>query len=151
MRASATLTPAMRSGVHGEVRFMDTGGRYMDVVFDVTGLRPGKHGVHVHNKNLRHAGDPCSVACDHYNPTGDDHGSATSLRRHRGDMGNIVAGHDGSCRTKVRVLCTVREIIDKIVVVHAGEDDLGLGSTPSSKVNGNAGAKVACGFILQEM
>lgn len=33
------------------------------------------------------------------------------------------------------------------IVVHAGEDDLGLGDSPLSKTTGNSGDRVACGVI----
>jgi Cu-Zn family superoxide dismutase len=33
-------------------------------------------------------------------------------------------------------------------VIHAGEDDLGRGDTPSSKVSGNSGPRLACGMCL---
>ena len=35
-------------------------------------------------------------------------------------------------------------IIGRSIVVHADEDDLGLGGVADSKTTGNAGARVAC-------
>jgi Cu-Zn family superoxide dismutase len=33
------------------------------------------------------------------------------------------------------------------VVIHKGEDDLGLGFNKESKITGNAGARMACAII----
>jgi Cu-Zn family superoxide dismutase len=38
-------------------------------------------------------------------------------------------------------------VINKSIVVHAGEDDLGLGGDTGSTTTGNAGGRVACGVI----
>ncbi len=38
-------------------------------------------------------------------------------------------------------------IIGRTVVVHAEEDDLGLGNFPDSKTNGNSGTSIGCGVI----
>jgi Cu-Zn family superoxide dismutase len=40
-------------------------------------------------------------------------------------------------------------ILGRSVVVHAGEDDLGLGGNPTSRTVGNAGARPACGTIVK--
>ena len=39
-------------------------------------------------------------------------------------------------------------IAGRAIVVHAGEDDLGLGGNPGSVASGNAGSRVACGVIV---
>ena len=38
-------------------------------------------------------------------------------------------------------------IVGRAMVVHAGEDDLGLGGDSGSRASGNAGARVACCII----
>ncbi|VDM44030.1 unnamed protein product, partial [Toxocara canis] len=38
-------------------------------------------------------------------------------------------------------------IFGRAIVVHAMQDDLGLGGVPASLTTGNAGARVACGII----
>jgi len=43
-----------------------------------------------------------------------------------------------------------RDVANRAIVVHAGEDDLGLGvgdAAEGSKKTGNAGGRVACGII----
>ena len=147
MRAKAVLIAAPGSAVRGEVEFEDAEPPLLRARFAISGLRPGRHGAHIHDSDLQRHGDPCSVSCKHYNPTGDVHGSATSAHRHRGDLGNVVADADGNCEQEVLAECSVAEVIDKILVIHADADDLGLGNTPASLETGNSGAKVACGFI----
>ena len=38
-------------------------------------------------------------------------------------------------------------VLGKAIVVHAGEDDLGLGGDDGSLATGNAGGRMACGVI----
>ncbi len=42
------------------------------------------------------------------------------------------------------------DILGRAFVVHAGEDDLGLGGDEGSLKTGNAGGRVACGVVRQE-
>ena len=39
-------------------------------------------------------------------------------------------------------------IVGRAMVIHALEDDLGLGGDEESKKTGNAGARVGCGLIV---
>lgn len=45
---------------------------------------------------------------------------------------------------KVISLAGSRSVVGRAVVVHAGEDDLGLGGDDGSLTTGNAGARLAC-------
>ena len=73
--------------------------------------------------------------------------------RHVGDLGNIVTPP-----THFTPVYIVDELItlepgeencisNLAIVVHAGEDDLGMGGDEGSLKTGNAGARVACGII----
>ena len=42
---------------------------------------------------------------------------------------------------------TLDEILGRAFIVHAGEDDLGLGGDDESTKTGNAGARIAGGII----
>ena len=99
----------------------------------ILGLSPGKHGFHVHMTG--DTGDNCRAAGGHFNPDQQDHSSPRSLYRHAGDLGNILT-LQGSPLTFVSLVDSgvtlgdggERDIAGRAVVVHAGEDDLGLGT-----------------------
>ena len=71
--------------------------------------------------------------------------------RHVGDLGNVNAGEDGVANFELEDhlihLSGEFSVIGRSFVVHADEDDLGLGGHELSKTTGNAGARLACGVI----
>ena len=141
--ATATLTPTQGHDVKGTVTFtkVDNGVR---VVADITGLTPGEHGFHVHEKGDCSAPDGSSAG-GHFNPTGMPHGGPDSEKHHIGDLGNLTADASGKA-TLDRVftfleLSGTNSIVGCGLVVHQGADDL------TSQPSGDAGARVACGVI----
>ena len=113
----------------------------------IKGLKPGKHGIHIHE--FGDLSDGCDSAGGHYNPDGVDHGDL--MQGHVGDLGNIVADEQGIARFKIvarRVdLSGDRSVVGRAMVIHADEDDLGLGGDEESLKTGNAGERLACGVI----
>lgn len=79
------------------------------------------------------------------------HGDITSKNRHVGDYGNILSNPDGvilqQFSDKISKIYGPYSILGRALVLHAQEDDLGLGSNEASKLNGNSGARIACGMI----
>ena len=71
--------------------------------------------------------------------------------RHVGDLGNVIAGEDGNAKyeREDHLINIYGEfsVIGRSFVVHADEDDLGLGGHELSLTTGNAGARLACGVI----
>jgi len=145
--ARATLMGLGGSTVTGDVTFTDSGNG-ISTEAHVNGLRPGKHGFHVHE-----VGD-CSgdgtAAGDHFNPAASPHGGPDGTAMHAGDMGNIEAGPDGKATVTMLSHHFTLEavgttgttgIIGRSVIVHENEDDL------TSQPAGNAGARIACGRI----
>ena len=73
------------------------------------------------------------------------------MQGHVGDLGNIVADEQGIARFKIvarRVdLSGDPSVVGRAMVIHADEDDLGLGGDEESLKTGNAGERLACGVI----
>ena len=143
----AVLKPALGSQVKGTVRFNEIPPK-VHIVADVTGLSPGSHGFHIHEKGDCSAPD-ASSAGGHFNPDNMKHGAPDAAEHHTGDLGNLEADSSGHAHYERTVdfleLAVDPKTIDgKAVIVHAGEDDL------HSQPAGNSGARVACGVIRKK-
>ena len=116
----------------GKVTFTKVDGG-IEIVADVTGLTPGKHGFHVHE-----FGD-CSMmdgtcAGGHFNPDGMPHAGPDAAKRHVGDFGNLEADAEGNAHySRVDKLITLsgpHSIIGRSIIVHGGagrSDDAAFG------------------------
>ena len=142
-KAICILYPTQGSETTGTVTFTQKPDGIL-VTADVKGLSPGKHGFHIHE-----FGD-CSKldgksAGGHFNPTAKNHGGPESEERHVGDLGNLIAGDDGTAQyqwtDRLISFSGQNSIIGRAIIVHADEDDL------TSQPTGNAGARLACGVI----
>ncbi|KAG9143024.1 hypothetical protein Leryth_006279 [Lithospermum erythrorhizon] len=135
-------------GVKGTITFTQEGDA-TTVTGNISGLKPGHHGFHVHA--LGDTTNGCMSTGPHYNPAGKEHGSPEDENRHAGDLGNITVGEDGIASftivDKQIPLTGPNSIIGRAVVVHADPDDLGKGGHELSKSTGNAGGRIACGII----
>ncbi|XP_037373401.1 copper chaperone for superoxide dismutase isoform X2 [Talpa occidentalis] len=134
--------------VQGVVRFLQLTPERCLIEGTIDGLEPGLHGLHVHQfgdltKN-------CNSCGDHFNPDGSSHGGPQDSDRHRGDLGNVCA--DAAGRATFRMedeQLKVWDVIGRSLVIDEGEDDLGRGSHPLSKITGNSGERLACGIIAR--
>jgi superoxide dismutase, Cu-Zn family len=90
-------------------------------------------------------------AGSHFNPHNKNHGGPDSDTRHVGDLGNVEtdsAGYaKGTITDKYVKLIGPESVLGRMVVVHAGTDDLGQGGNEESLKTGNAGGRAACGVI----
>ncbi|XP_036618938.1 copper chaperone for superoxide dismutase isoform X2 [Trichosurus vulpecula] len=134
--------------VQGVVRFLQVSPRCCLIEGTIDGLEPGPHGLHVHQY-----GDltqNCASCGDHFNPDGMPHGGPKDTQRHLGDLGNVYASADGRATFRMEdEKLKVWDIIGRSLVIDAGEDDLGQGGHPLSKVTGNSGERLACGIIAR--
>jgi len=141
--ATVWLSAASGSNVRGMVNFIRENDK-VRVYASVTGLTPGKHGFHIHEKGDCSAPD-ASSAGGHFNPTGMPHAGPHESHRHVGDFGNLEADASGNAHySQVFSDLTVdgaSSIIGRGVIVHAQPDDL------KTQPSGNAGGRVACGVI----
>ncbi|ELU01864.1 hypothetical protein CAPTEDRAFT_100118 [Capitella teleta] len=142
--------------IQGTIRFeQDITGGATSITGSVSGFTTGdgsKHGFHVHA--VGNLGNRCSDATGHYNPFDKNHGAPDASERHVGDLGNIVENANGvadiSMDDSLVSLVGEYTVIGRSIVVHAGEDDLGLGGDSGSLTTGNAGARLGC-CIIQEV
>uniref|UniRef100_A0A1I7ZST1 Superoxide dismutase [Cu-Zn] n=1 Tax=Steinernema glaseri TaxID=37863 RepID=A0A1I7ZST1_9BILA len=132
----------------GVIDFTQEGG-VVKINGTVSGLTPGQHGFHVHQKG--DISNACLASGGHFNPTHKNHGAPTDADRHVGDLGNIVAPASGPTtihlEDKLVALNGPNSILGRAIVIHEKADDLGKGGTEASRTTGDAGARVACGVI----
>lgn len=83
----------------------------------------------------------------HWNPTNEPHGKWEPAAHHSGDIGNIRLDAQGNGAIK---LSSDRwsiggdektDIINRAIIVHAGEDDY------TTQPSGNSGSRIGCGLI----
>jgi Cu-Zn family superoxide dismutase len=140
--AVAILVPTKASGgqVAGTI-VLKQEKDYVQVTGEVTGLKPGKHGFHIHMFGDLRSADGMSAG-GHYNPQGHPHGGPDSKERHEGDLGNIEANDQGVAKVSVKVdHLALHHVIGRGLVVHGDADDL------KSQPAGNAGPRIAVGVI----
>jgi Cu-Zn family superoxide dismutase len=142
--AYSNLAPTKGSSVSGTVNFTQHGD-VVRVEAHVTGLSPGLHGFHVHEKGNCTAADGSSAGA-HFNPHNSAHGGPDAPQHHAGDLGNLSADASGTAvyRAEIRGFSLGTgddSIIGRAIIVHANPDDL------QSQPAGNAGARLACGLI----
>jgi Cu-Zn family superoxide dismutase len=145
LSARAELMPTAGHEAAGTVEFF-LAQSSMAINVELTGLKPGMHGFHVHEHGDC-GGLNAGSAGGHLNPHGSKHGDPTDAddRHHTGDLGNVRAEPDGTVkqwlRTENLTLQGPTGILGKALVVHAREDDL------KSQPAGESGEPVACGVI----
>jgi Cu-Zn family superoxide dismutase len=139
------------SHVHGVVHFIETNNDTVQITVQLSGLTPNhKHGFHVHEYG--DMSERCESMCGHFNPYGKTHGDQTDKERHVGDLGNLQTDENGnvSCIIYdkfIRLRGTKANIIGRGLIIHADTDDCGRGKNTASKINGNAGKRIACSVI----
>ena len=133
--------------VKGTILLKQAGSGPTLVVGKITGLTPGKHGLHIHEFGDLSQG--CDSAGGHFNPDNVDHGDLSN--GHVGDLGNIVADENGIANIGIAAdritLRGERSVVGRSIVIHSNEDDLGRGGNDESLKTGNAGDRLACGVI----
>jgi len=142
--ASATLAPTAGNTTSGTVTFTQKGDK-VTVEAKLSGLTPGGHGFHIHEKGDCSAPDAMSAG-GHFNPAGKPHGSPDTPDHHAGDMPMLQADASGNATltadlTGVAVGSGAGDIVGKSVIVHKDADDY------KTQPTGNSGARVGCGVI----
>ncbi len=113
------------------------------VAFEVRGLTPGRHAIHVHDSGRC---DPPSFASagGHWNPEGKKHGTDNPLGSHEGDWDNLDVGADGRGSSNRLIPRWHGKIPESglSLVIHAGTDD------EMTDSDGNSGSRLACAVVI---
>ncbi|MEP6678338.1 MAG: superoxide dismutase family protein [Betaproteobacteria bacterium] len=142
--AVADLAPTTGNQTSGTVTFAQRGDKVV-VVAKVSGLTPGQHGFHLHEKGDCGSGDGMSAG-GHFNPFTKPHGSPLAPDHHAGDLPMLAAAGNGNATLEIELgLMTIGsgagDIVGRAVIVHKDPDDF------TTQPTGNSGARVACGVI----
>ncbi len=142
--ASATLSPTSGNTAAGTVRLAQLTDGSVRVMVDLTGVPPGVHGFHIHEKG--DCGDNGNAAGGHYNPTSTPHGSPNADAHHAGDFGNVTSDDAGRVRHEfttrsITVEAGPTSAVGHAIILHANPDDL------VTQPTGNAGGRIACGVV----
>ena len=126
-------------------------GTVVDVTVSVKGLKPGRHGVHLHA--VGKCEPDFAAAGGHFDPgPASNPDPDANHPYHMGDLPNIEAGANGSgalkaVTTRVTVSDGPLSIFDAdgtAIIIH-GNPDQGITGEPKSGVSG--GPRVACGVF----
>ena len=151
--ATATINSISATGVGGPlgtVTFMDSA-RGLVITPKLSGLPPGEHGFHIHDKGDcapgMNQGKPAAgfAAGGHYDPAQSrKHLGPLSTAGHRGDLPVLVVNSRGDATEAVTAPhLTVEQIRGRSIMIHAGGDN--YSDTPAPL--GGGGARIACGVI----
>jgi Cu-Zn family superoxide dismutase len=155
--AAATATAAINSinasgaGPNlGTVTFTDSA-RGLVITPKLSGLPPGEHGFHIHEKGEcgpgMNQGKPAAgfAAGGHYDPAHTKrHLGPLSTAGHRGDLPVLSVDSRGYASQAVTAPhLTVAQIRGRSIMIHAGGDN--YSDTPAPL--GGGGARIACGVV----
>jgi len=144
-------------GITGTADFTETGdgtGRIVQIRLTVSGLTPGRHGVHLHA--VGKCEPDFTAAGGHFDPgpAGNTDPDANHPY-HMGDVPNLEVGKDGKGTmtirtTRVTLSAGPLSLFDTdgtAIIIH-GNPDQGTTGEPKSGVSG--GPRVACGVVTKK-
>ena len=147
-KLKVTFEPKSSSNVNGSGIFSEKNGQ-VTITANFTGLKPGIHAIHIHEKSDYTAADGSSAG-GHWNPTFKKHGKLGEGEAHKGDIGNFTTDEfgNGTISFTTSEWCigcedVTKDIVGKGLIVHQGPDDF------ISQPAGNSGARVACSAIIK--
>ena len=138
--ATVKIEPIGKNTANGMMTLSQVG-QSVEIKGTLNGLTPGKHGFHIHE------GRSCSNRGGHFHVGNAPHGAPDAAKElhHMGDLGNVVAGPDGSAQfaytAKDISLTGANSVAGRVLVVHQGDDDL------VSQPGGKSGEQIGCGVI----
>lgn len=136
-----------------DAKFM-TGLSAVEITVQVTGLKPGPHGIHLHAVGKCEA-PGFTTAGGHFDPGPSGMMDADMNHPfHMGDMPNIVADAKGAAKwtfttTRVTLSAGPLSVFDEdgtAIIIHANPDQ---GVTAESKAGLSGGPRAACGVVVK--
>lgn len=120
----------------------------LTLVFDVYGLPPGSHGLHIHAVGSCQRPDFLSAG-PHLDEGEHQHGLDNPKGPHFGDLPDLIVNEDGTAHRTLRLAPKAGHIHSSLlfggdgssIVIHADPDD--RHTDPS----GNSGIRIACGIL----
>ena len=147
-KLNITFESKSNSKVTGTATFTEKKGK-VTFIAKLSGLTPGIHAIHIHEKSDCTAADGSSAG-GHWNPTFKKHGKLGEGEAHKGDIGNFTTDEFGVGTINITtsewcIGCgdATKDIVGKGLIVHQGLDDY------VTQPTGNSGARVACSAILR--
>jgi len=148
-RINMTLESKSGSTAGGTIEFIEDSG-VVKMIAKLSGLTPGTHAIHIHEKADCTAEDGTSAG-GHWNPTFAPHGKwGDEAGFHKGDIGNVEADEQGNATLTMKtdewcIGCgdEKKDILGKAIIVHQGTDDF------TTQPTGAAGGRVSCGGIIE--
>lgn len=146
--ARAKVAPTQGHTAKGVVEFLQRGDD-VHVTASFSGLSPGPHGFHIHERGDCSAPDATSAG-GHFDPTGKPHGDPMQAGEHHlGDLPMLQADASGNARLNATIrggslLGGATNLVGRSVVVHAQRDDF------RSQPAGDSGSRIACGVIASK-
>jgi Cu-Zn family superoxide dismutase len=121
------------------------------IVFDLHGLPPGAHGIHIHTSGNCDTKTKFTSAGPHFSPEPKNHGFMAKGGPHAGDLPNQFAAPDGSLHAStISNMFALgngkKSIFDRdgaSIIVMAKADDY------ASQPAGGGGDRIACGVIMR--
>ncbi len=117
----------------------------------ISGLKPGKHGMHFHEVGTCEDHDHFQMAKGHIMPTGKPHGYLHPEGPHEGNLPNLIVPKNGSVSVELYTdLISISGRGDKpslldddgsVLMIHAKPDD------HLSQPIGGSGERIACGVV----
>jgi Cu-Zn family superoxide dismutase len=75
--------------------------------------------------------------------------------RHVGDLGNFRTDKNGRVRLELNdrlvSLYGKNNILNRALVIHQNQDDLGITNNANSTITGNSGGRIACGIVRKNL
>jgi superoxide dismutase, Cu-Zn family len=143
----ATAAMTNRDSVRVGIATFSAGDSGAWLGLSVSGLSPGKHGLHIHETGTCLTPDFKSAG-GHLNPAGKQHGLKNPQGPHAGDLPNLLIEPDGSADTSFAINPALLRDSTGIfgpqgaaLVIHADSDD------QQTDPSGGSGDRVACGVI----